>query len=44
LPRPVRNYHDRVVVEMSAIEPGDTIANWLGTRSSAPFDQQLLRL
>jgi hypothetical protein len=36
LPRPVRNYHDRVAVEMSAIELDDTIANWLGARSSAP--------
>jgi hypothetical protein len=34
LPRPVRDYHDRVLVEMSAIAQHDTIANWLGARSS----------
>jgi hypothetical protein len=33
LPRPVRDYHDRVMVEMSAIALHDTIANWLGARS-----------
>jgi hypothetical protein len=33
LPRPVRDYHDRVMVEMPAIALHDTIANWLGARS-----------
>ena len=35
LPRPVRDYHDRVNVEMSAITLHDTIADWLGARSGA---------
>ena len=42
LPRPVRGYHDRVAVEMSAIALHDTIADGLRTRYGAPFDQQLL--
>jgi hypothetical protein len=36
LPRPVRDYHDRVAVEVSAVAMHDTIANWLGARSGAP--------
>jgi hypothetical protein len=35
LPRPVRDYHDRVAVEMSAIALDDTIANWLGAGSES---------
>ena len=33
LPRPVRDYRDRVTVEMSDIAMKDTIANWLGAHS-----------
>ena len=33
LPRPVRDYRDRVTVEVSDIAMNDTIANWLGARS-----------
>ena len=44
LPRPVRNYHDRVAVEMSAIGLHDTIANWLGARAAAPIGSSMLRL
>ena len=36
LPRPVRDYHDRVSVEMSAIALHDT-----GPRSGAPFGRRL---
>jgi len=36
LPRPVRNYHDRVAVEMPAIALQDTIANWFRAHSGAP--------
>jgi hypothetical protein len=32
LPRPVRDYRDRVATEMSAIALHDTMANWLGER------------
>ena len=42
LPRPVRDYHDRVNVEMSAITLHDTIADWLGARSGAPFGRRQL--
>jgi hypothetical protein len=34
LPRPIRDYHDRVNVEMT-IAVRDTIANWPGARSDA---------
>lgn len=34
LPRPVRDYRDRVAVEMSAIALHDTIANRLAVRSA----------
>jgi hypothetical protein len=37
LPRPVRDYRDRVSVEMSAIVPFETTVDWLGARYSAPF-------
>jgi hypothetical protein len=43
LPRPVRDYHDRVAVEVSAVAMHDTIANWLGARSGAPRGRQTLR-
>ena len=33
LPRPVRDYRDRVAVEMSDIAMHDTMANWLGARA-----------
>jgi hypothetical protein len=42
LPRPVRGYHDRVSVEMSDIALHDTVADWLGTRSGAPFGRRML--
>ena len=42
LPRPVRDYHERVAVEMSAIALHDTIANWLGARATA--GSSMLRL
>jgi hypothetical protein len=35
LPRPVRDYHDRVTVETPALALHDTIAGWLGARSAA---------
>jgi len=37
LPRPVRDYRDRVSVEVSAIPLLDTTADWLGVRYSAPI-------
>lgn len=37
LPRPVRGYHDRIIVEMSAIAQHDTTNRWLGARSGALF-------
>jgi hypothetical protein len=37
LPRPVRNYHDRVAVEMSAIALHDTIAIRPAARSGSLF-------
>jgi hypothetical protein len=43
LPRPVRDYHDRVAVEVSTVAMHDTIANWLGARSGAPRGRQTLR-
>ncbi len=43
LPRPVRDYRERVSIEMSAIALHDTIADWVGVRSAAPFGQQMLR-
>jgi hypothetical protein len=42
LPRPVRDYHERVAVEVSAIALHDTIANWLGARATA--GSSMLRL
>lgn len=32
LPRPVRDYHDRVAVEMPTVALHDTMANWLAVR------------
>jgi hypothetical protein len=43
LPRPVRGYHDRIAVEMSAIALHDTIANSLAARPDAHFHRQMLR-
>jgi hypothetical protein len=43
LPRPVKDYRDRVTVEMSDIALHDTIANWVGMRSAA-LGRQMLRL
>jgi hypothetical protein len=40
LPRPVRDYHDRVGVEMSAIALNDTMTNWLGVRASRPSSER----
>jgi len=37
LPRPVKDYRDRVTVEMSTIGLNDTVADWLGARSGTPF-------
>jgi hypothetical protein len=42
LPRPVRDYRDRVTVETTTIALNDTIADWLGARSGAPFGRGLL--
>lgn len=43
LPRPVRDYRDRVSVEMSAIALHHTITDWLGARSGVPLSHQALR-
>jgi hypothetical protein len=43
LPRPVRGYHDRIAVEMSAIALHDTIANSLAARPGAHFHRQMFR-
>jgi len=43
LPRPIKDYRDRVIVETSAIALHDTIANWVGAHSAARFDWQLPR-
>ena len=43
LPRPVRGYHDRIAVEMSAITLLDTIAKSLAARPGAHFHRQMLR-
>jgi hypothetical protein len=40
LPRPVKDYRERVTVEVSDIALHDTIANWLGVRSVA-FGRQM---
>jgi len=32
LPRPIKDYRDRVSVEMAAIAPLDTTIDWLGAR------------
>ena len=42
LPRPIRGYHDRVAVEMSAIALHDTIADWVGARSGALLSRQMV--
>ena len=42
LPRPIRDYHDRVAVEMSPIELHDTVANWFEARSGSAFVKQML--
>jgi hypothetical protein len=42
LPRPIRNYHDRVTVEMSAIALHNTF-DALGSRSAALSGRQMLR-
>jgi len=36
LPRPVRDYRDRVNVEMSAIASLETSVDWLGARYGVP--------
>jgi len=43
LPRPVRDYRDRVSVEMSAIAALDTTVDWLGARHGAPFGRHRMR-
>ena len=43
LPRPIRDYRDRVIVETSAIVLHDTIANWLGAHPAARSGWQMLR-
>jgi hypothetical protein len=43
LPRPVRDYRDRVAVEVSAIGLHDTIASCLGPRSGSSLGWQMLR-
>jgi hypothetical protein len=43
LPRPIKDYRDRVVVETSAIALHDTIANWFGAHPAARFGWQVLR-
>jgi hypothetical protein len=42
LPRAIRDYRDRVSVEMSAIAPLDTTINWLGARYGAPSRTEVL--
>jgi hypothetical protein len=37
LPRPIRDYHDRVSVETSAVALHGTIANWPRAHSGALF-------
>ena len=43
LPRPVRDYRERVIIEMSAIALHDTIADRFGVGSAAAFGRQMLR-
>jgi hypothetical protein len=42
LPRPIKDYRDRVTVEVSTIGLNDTIADWVGARSGAPFGRKML--
>jgi hypothetical protein len=42
LPRPVKDYRERVTVETSAIGLNDMISDWLGARSGAPFGRRML--
>jgi hypothetical protein len=37
LPRPVRDYRDRVTVEMSAIAPIETIVDWIEAAYGGPI-------
>jgi hypothetical protein len=43
LPRPIRDYRDRVSVEMSDMALHDTIGDWLASRFAAPFGRPMLR-
>jgi hypothetical protein len=43
LPRPIKDYRDRVTVEVSTIGLNDTIADWLGARSGASLSRHMLR-
>jgi hypothetical protein len=43
LPRPVRDYRERVSVELSTIALHDTIANWVGVGSAGSIGRQMLR-
>jgi hypothetical protein len=40
LPRPVREYRERVSVEMSEIAALDTPVDWLGARRGRPFGRR----
>ena len=42
LPRPIKDYRDRVTVEVSTIGLNDTIADWHGSRSGTPFGRRML--
>jgi len=37
LPRPIRDYRDRVSVEVSPIAAADTAAVWIRRRDTTPF-------
>ena len=43
LPRPVRDYRDRVIVEMSGSALHDTIADWFQSRAAANFGRRALQ-
>jgi hypothetical protein len=40
LPRPIRDYRERVSVEMSAIALLDDTVDWLGSRYHAPNERR----
>jgi hypothetical protein len=42
LPRPVKDYRERVTIEVSDIALHDTVANWIG--AGFAFGGQMLRM